>query len=375
MTPHPPLEPAIDAALHREPLDLAQHLLHWLPLGVALGLTAATLWLAHLLLIARVKNAPERRLPGQITLLVLTLLGVIVVVMALPGGPDGPVSEDTRGNLLGLIGLAVTALITLSSTTLAANALAGLMLRATAPFKGGDWVRVGEHFGRVTHRALFHTEVQTEDKDVLSLPNLYLATNPVRIVLEEGTIVSAEVSLGYDTPHHLAEFLLIRAAERAELKKPFVWIIDLQDHAVVYRIAGLLEEVSSLISARSRLRACMLDTLHSGGVEIASPSLMVQRRATLQDTVIPKVDHRGTASQRPGGSVEAEVFDKAEQAARVGELEKERDALQHQLKKLKAEAKPDTPGFADIESEIVRLEYRLAEIGKQLEPPDAKAEG
>ncbi|MEO0586493.1 MAG: mechanosensitive ion channel domain-containing protein [Planctomycetota bacterium] len=375
MTRPAPIEEAIDALPLAERVDLVGALLHWLPFGVALGLIAASLWLAHFLLLGRVKKSPERRLPGQITMLVLTLLGIIVVVMALPGGPDGPVSENTRGNLLSLIGLAVTALITLSSTTLAANALAGIMLRATAPFKGGDWVRVGEHFGRVTQRGLFHTEVQTEDKDVLTLPNLFLATNPVRIVLEEGTIVSAEVSLGYDTPHHLAEYLLLRAAEEADLKKPFVWIIALQDHAVVYRIAGLLEEVSSLISARSRLRACMLDTLHSGGVEIASPSLMIQRRATLDDTVIPKVDPRGSTTHATGESVESEVFDKAEQAARVTELEAEREELQQQLKKLKADCKPDSPGFADMESEIVRLEYRLAEIGKQLDPPDDKADG
>ncbi|MEM0913760.1 MAG: mechanosensitive ion channel domain-containing protein [Planctomycetota bacterium] len=348
-----------------EPWTVAGELMHWLPFGVALGLAVASLWLANTLLLGNKKLSPERRLPGQVTMLVLSLVAVIVVVMALPGDGHG-VSENTRGNLLSLIGLAVTALITLSSTTLAANALAGLMIRGTAPFKGGDWVRVGEHFGRVTQRGLFHTEVQTEDKDLLSLPNLYLATNPVRIVHESGTIVSAEVSLGYDTPHHVAEFLLIRAAEKAGLDKPFVWILDLQDHAIVYRIAGLLTEVSGLISVRSRLRACMLDTLHAADVEIASPSIMIQRRAELKDEIIPDVDpHAATMhSYRP--TAEKEVFDKAEEAARQTELTDERDELNAKLKELRGASKTENSDAGNADAEIARLEARLAKIDETL---------
>ena len=37
-------------------------------------------------------------------------------------------------------------------------------------------------FGRVTERGLFHTEIQTEDRDLVTLPNLYLVTNPVKVV-------------------------------------------------------------------------------------------------------------------------------------------------------------------------------------------------
>ncbi|MEM1207955.1 MAG: mechanosensitive ion channel domain-containing protein [Planctomycetota bacterium] len=361
------------AAAPPDAWNLVNELMHWLPFGVAIGLAAGSLWLAHALLLGNKKLSPERRLPGQVTMLVLTLVAIIVVVMALPGDGHG-VSEDTRGNLLSLIGLAVTALITLSSTTLAANALAGIMLRGTAPFKGGDWVRVGEHFGRVTQRGLFHTEVQTEDKDLLSLPNLYLATNPVRIVHESGTIVSAEVSLGYDTPHHVAEFLLIRAAEKAGLDKPFVWILDLKDHAVVYRVAGLLKDVSGLISVRSRLRACMLDMLHGADVEIASPSLMVQRRAELKDTVIPDVDPHAATTHGFRATAEREVFDKAEQAARRSELQAERDEINARIKQLKGETKPEGPAGADIDAELERLDARLVRVNGLLDDDEASGE-
>jgi small conductance mechanosensitive channel len=221
---------------------------HWVVFALIIIASIFLLRVSDLLLLRRGKPSLEQRLPRQITMLVLTLLAVIVVVLAIPDEESvGGISDEARSSLLSLIGLGVTALITLSSTTLAANAMSGIMLRATAPIRGGDWIRVGEHFGRVTERGLFHTEIQTEDRDLLSLPNLYLATNPVRIVYGKGTIISAEVALGYGVGRHRIEPLLLEAAEHAGLEEPFVWIMDLKDHVVVYRIAGMLANVKGLM--------------------------------------------------------------------------------------------------------------------------------
>ncbi|MEM9064500.1 MAG: mechanosensitive ion channel family protein [Planctomycetota bacterium] len=319
----------------------------WVPLVLVVIVVVGVLRIADLLLLRRGELSLEKRLPRQITMLILTVAGLIAVVLSLPGGQSGPVSDSTRGDLLSLIGLSVTALLTLSSTTLAANAMAGLMLRATAPFRGGDWIRVGDHFGRVTERGLFHTEVQTEDRDLMTLPNLFLATNPVRIVDPGGTIVSADVSLGYAVPHGRVEPLLMAAAEAAGLCDPFVWITELRDHTVVYRAAGRLEDVKGLISARSRLRSEILDHLHAAGVEVASPSLMIQRRATLDDNEIPSLRVAGSATSRDNEPVEARVFDKAESAAERAELEAERDRLRSLLEGKSGEADGSGDDAAD----------------------------
>jgi len=349
---------------------------HWLPFVVVVAVAIGGLRLADYVMLRRKKLSLDQRLPRQITMLVLTVLGIVVVVLALPGGENGPVSESTRGDLLSLIGLGVTALITLSSTTLAANAMSGLMLRATAPFRGGDWVRVGDHFGRVTQRGLFHTEIQTEDRDLMSLPNLYLATNPVRIVHEKGTIVSSEVSLGYDIAHDRVEELFKKAALNAGLTDPFVWITELKDHAVVYRVAGLLEDVKGLITVRSRLRACVLDTLHAEGVEIASPGLMIQRRGELTDLAIPRVVRRimkpADAEEAP---VEEKVFDKAEEAARRDQLDDEKERVGERLNEIKEELKKPEADAVVLERERTDLGARLvaidAEIGELDETEEA----
>jgi small-conductance mechanosensitive channel len=86
-------------------------------------------------------------------------------------------------------------------------------------------LQVAEQFRRVTERGLLSTEIQTEDRDLVTLPNLHLVTNPVRVVRPSGTIVTAEVSLGDDVHHEMVETLLTAAAVDAGLKDPFVLVM------------------------------------------------------------------------------------------------------------------------------------------------------
>ncbi len=361
--------PVIAHATPVSPDSVTHLFFEWLPFVLIVAFIVAGVRLTSFFLLRQRKLSLDARLPRQITIYVLTFLGIVVVILALPERESGGISDQTRGDLLSLVGLGVTALITLSSTTLAANAMAGLMLRATAPFRGGDWVRVGEYFGRVTERGLFHTEIQTEDRDLISLPNLYLATNPVRIVQEKGTVVSAEISLGYDNFHSRVEELLIEAAEQVGLTDPFVWIVDLKDHAVVYRIAGTLTDVKGLISVRSRLRARMLDTLHNANIEIASPSLTIQRRGTLADVALPPTIAPPKPEEDDAPIVEERIFDKAEVAAKVGELDAEKHQLHTKLEEIKGlrKAAADDTERSLLDDESQRIHKRLEEIKQEQE--------
>ena len=54
--------------------------------------------------------------------------------------------------------------------------------------------------------------IQTEFRDLVTVPNLYLVTPPLRVVRASGTIISAEVSLGYDVPRMDVADMLCKAA-------------------------------------------------------------------------------------------------------------------------------------------------------------------
>ena len=67
----------------------------------------------------------------QIVLTFLSLFFVVAIIVT------APLKDGTRGNLISLFGIALAGVIALSSTTLASNAMAGLMLRAGAQLQAG----------------------------------------------------------------------------------------------------------------------------------------------------------------------------------------------------------------------------------------------
>jgi small-conductance mechanosensitive channel len=335
-----------------------------IPFLLSLAVVTFCLWAADWFLLKRKKELGEEgRFSRRIWMIVLSGLGAVAVMLSLP------VETETRGQLLGLLGLVLTAVIALSSTTFVANIMAGLMMRAVRSFRPGDFIQVEEQFGRVTERGLFHTEIQTQNRDLVTLPNLYLVTNPIKVVRTSGTIIAATVSLGYDRPHKRIEELLKEAALAAKLEEPFVQVKELGDFSVTYRVAGFLADIKGLLTARSRLRKRMLDTLHGGGVEIVSPNFMNQRQLEEATVTMPPL---GPRRWEPEGEEqemipEELIFDKAERAEKQEELKLRRDALVKDIESLQARIKKAEEGEGKrLEARIDILQRRVDFINGML---------
>lgn len=309
--------------------NLVTESLRFIPVIAVLTGVIAGLMLVNWFLRRRWKDNPDAQFRFQLIMLALTFAGGLAVLVALP------ISDSLRGQLLSLIGILLSAAIALSSTTFIGNIMAGIMLKAVKSARPGDFITVAEIVGRITEMDLLHTEIQTEDRDLVTVPNLYMVTQPLKVVRSSGTIVSAEVSLGYDVPRQAINALLLDAAAKAGLTDSFVQIRELGDFSVLYRVAGMLEDVKSLISARSALREAMLDTLHGAGVEIVSPNFMNTRAIPENTLFIPTSFKAGG----PQENIRAEdvVFDKAEQAASVEDIRKEIELIDVALGKLESE--------------------------------------
>ena len=291
-----------------------------------------TLSVAHWLIIRRHQDiGNERMFPRQLIMFGLTVLGLLAAVLSMP------VSEGSRNQLIGLIGFVLSGVIAFSSTTIISNLMAGVLLRITKPFRVGDFIRIGDHCGRISARGLFDTEIQTETRELIALPNTYCITNPVATILSSGTIISASLSLGYDIDHKRIEHLLMEAARTCGLDEPFVHILELGNFAITYRVSGFLKDHKRLISVQSSLYGCVLDTLHSQGIEIMSPSYMNQRQLREGTNVIPATRVM-TASEDQKTFAEEIAFDKAEQAEELENQQKkviqEIGSLEESLKEI-----------------------------------------
>ncbi len=329
----------------------------------AIGLILA-LWFLNWLLLKRYKTiGTQASIPRQLILFLLTALSIIIVIVMIP------MSDSTRGQIITLVGVVSTGVIALASTTFVANVMAGLMLSVVKSFMPGDFIRVGEQFGRVTERGLFHTEIQTEDRDLTTLPNLHLATNPVTVVHRAGTIISAELSLGYDVPRTRVEELLIKAAQQAGLLEPFVLVQSLDDYSIVYRVSGFLTELESLIASRSNLKKKVLDVLHANNIEIVSPSFMYQRQLPKWESVIPEQSagqsRQGTTQENVPEEI---IFDKANVAARKEDVRVQIEDTKQLIEKLVKDIKAVSDDERVTKQErLKKAESDLEKLSNQLE--------
>ena len=220
---------------------------------------------------------------------------------------------------------------------------------------------------------LLHTEIQTEERDLTTLSNMYLVTNPMRVMRTSGTLLYVEWSLGYDVPRREIEALLLQAATETGLESPFVQIRELGDFSVTYRIAGLLTEVNRLLDKRRELRARTMDSLHAADIEIVSPNFMNTRSLDPEELVIPEVE----AEEEPvdnGTSTDALVFDKAEEAESVSRLREKLGESKDRLKvcqELAADNSKEAVAQAAVQ-EIESLEKVIERLTAMIDRKEAK---
>ncbi len=316
------------------------------------------LWGVNRILIGRHRNlGNERRFPRQLVMLGLIFAGIVAVTLTLP------LSDSSRNQILWIIGLVISGIFAFSSSTIFANLMAGILLRITKPFRIGDFVCVRDYFGRVAERGLFDTEIQSETRELIAIPNTFLISNPVSTVLGSGAIVTATLSLGYDVHHARVEPLLLEAAKRSGLDEPFVHIMELGNYAVTYRVSGILAEVKGLITARSNLNRSILDTLHDQGIEIVSPAYQNQRRLVEDKFCIPAPVLPRQAET--ASAAEEIVFDKAEQAE---QMDTEKNELKSTIQRFEKELKeaPD-PQKEKARETLERSRERLKALEKRVD--------
>ncbi|UGV39701.1 mechanosensitive ion channel [Methanococcoides orientis] len=234
----------------------------------------------------------EQKTFEQFILFLVSLVGLVVFVLTLP------ISDNTKQTLLSFFGILIGATIALSSTTFVANGMSGIMLSRIKPFKAGDYIRIEETFGKVSEIGILHTQVQSIDRDIITIPNLKLISNPLFTISSSGTIISTTVSLGYNVSREQVEKALIKAAEKVDLENIFVHVVELGDFSVTYKVGGLLKDVSSLITKRSDLKKMMFDSLHEDHIEIVSPTFMNQRVYDKNAVFIPS-DHDKVSVKPP----------------------------------------------------------------------------
>ena len=295
------------------------------------------------------RNSPDNwKFAYQLIQFLLAVVLLISVIIA------SPLAEGTRNQVLALIGIVISGVVAFSSTVFVTNFMAALMLRVTKPFKVGDFITVGNYIGKVSEKGLFDTEIQSENRELVAIPNATFLSNAVVVSQSSGSMVYTTLSLGYEVSHNQVRPLMLQAAELSGLTDPFVHITQLGDFAVTYKVSGLLNDVQLILTAKSLLNQNILDVLHRSGIEIVSPSIARHIQQSESIRLIPGMLPMQEAENR----VQAEeiVFDKAIEAK---ELMAARKLILRRLDEKKQESSGDAEILA---AELKLIEDRLAAL-------------
>lgn len=279
----------------------------------------------------------------------LIFFGALIFVFALP------ISTELKSQIFSLFGIILSAGIALSSTTLLGNLLAGIMNNSEGRFESGDLIEVDNFQGRVTKKSFFYTEIQLEDSNFITIPNLFLATKAVKNTRKKDTIIATEISLGYDVPHDIIEEALKQAALQAKLTKPYVYIKALGDFSVVYKIHGFLDDSDKYFSSFHILNKKVLDVLHEKNIEIVSPTFMNQRQVNDKEFIPPKTKKQ---SELVDSSHEEQIFDKANSFKEIEEHKKKLEA--------KLQDVEDKEQKGKIKAEVEKLENKKEELEEKI---------
>lgn len=221
---------------------------------------------------------PEWAMPiFNIVRILLYIFMVAMIYNYLPGSDSGVFQG---------ISVFVGIIISLGSSTLIANLMAGFVITFMRPFRVGDRVKLNDIMGDIIEKTPLVTRVKTPKNEIVTVPNSFmmssLTTNYSSSAQEYGLIIHSDVTFGYEVPWQQVEELLIKAAlstpHIVAEPYPFVLQTKLDDWYVVYQINAYTTQPEHMAQIFSKLHQNIQDVFHEAGIEIMSPHFMGVRQ-------------------------------------------------------------------------------------------------
>lgn len=210
-----------------------------------------------------------------------------------------PYLPGSKSGVFQGISVFVGLIVSLGSSTVIGNIIAGLVITYMRPFKLGDRIKLNDTTGNVIEKTPLVTRIRTPKNEVVTIPNSFIMSshtvNFSQSARDYGLIIHSEVSIGYDIPWRKTHQLLIEAALNTpgvvDDPRPFVLETSLQDYYPVYQVNAYIKDANQLAQVYSDLHQNIQDRFNEEGIEIMSPHYIATRDGN--ETTIPKDDLRG----------------------------------------------------------------------------------
>jgi len=183
------------------------------------------------------------------------------------------------GLVAGFMALAGGTIIGFASMNTIGNAIAGIIVMISKPFKIGDRILFNKQFADVVAIDLIYTRMKTLDNVFISVPNQQLLTSEI-VNYGKKNIVrrNCSITVGHELPSEKVERAMLEAAAEVEgvLKepKPYVWVTNLLNFSVEYTLYVFISQIRMLPVIDSNLKRTVLDVCRKQGIDLATPNLI-----------------------------------------------------------------------------------------------------
>jgi len=183
------------------------------------------------------------------------------------------------GVIFGLFALAGGTIIGFAAMNTIGNAIAGIIIMTSRPFKVGDRIFFKSQFADVTAIDLIYTRMETLDNVLVSVPNQELLKTEIENYQKRRIVRrSCSITAGYDLEANYVEKALLEAANnvKAVLKtpKPYIWITEFQNFAIKYTLYVFVNDVKRLPEIDANLKRSVLEACSRYKIDISTPTLL-----------------------------------------------------------------------------------------------------
>lgn len=178
---------------------------------------------------------------------------------------------------LGIAGLAVG----FAAKDSLENFISGLTILLDRPFKVGDWVTVGNHFGEVSNITLRSTRLDTPDRRTVVFPSVHMVTEPVVNHSARGVLrVDVPFGIAYKERIEDARDVVMALVDADDDRLAAEWdhavvVTGLNDSSVGMELRLFLRDAGDMMAVRFDYTEKVRNALRDAGIEIPFPHLQL----------------------------------------------------------------------------------------------------
>lgn len=196
-----------------------------------------------------------------------------------------PLLPNSNSEIFQGVSVFIGIIVSLGSTSIIGNIMAGMVLTYMRPFRIGDYIKVGDTVGEVIEKTVLVTRIRTRKNEIVTIQNSNLlgsqTSNYTEAAKAYGLIVHTKVTIGYDVPWQQIKKVMEQAAADTPgvLKnpKPFMMTTALNDFYVEYEINAFTNDSEHMTRIYSDLHQNLLRCFFEAGIEIMSPHIYARR--------------------------------------------------------------------------------------------------